>query len=69
MVIKRFLIYSPQHLGDKGRKTINFFSILQMARPEAQDQRPKVMGLVSGLSLKLALAPSHYVVNNVLFFT
>lgn len=25
MVIKRFLIYSPQHLGDKGRKTINFF--------------------------------------------
>lgn len=27
------------------------------------------MGLVSGLSLKLALAPSHYIVNNVLFLT
>ena len=67
MVIKRFLIYSPQHLGDKGRKTINFF--FHFANGTTRVQRPKVTGLVSGLSLKLGLAPSHYVVNNVLFFT
>lgn len=67
MFTKRFLIYSPQHPAIKEEKLLFFF--FYFPNGITMVQRSKVTGLVNGLSLNLGLAPSHYTVTNMLFFT